>query len=676
MNEMDRVPVSSRGPCTPQDPQRRRLCREEERATPIALDLVSSATLGGLGGAHACTCTVSSPSREDTSSSNILLHTLTHPTRATVQWRRGRQPNHLQAPPRLAPLTESPIVVRGFGPPPITPAPLALAESSEHALRARRLTFTAGAPGRTCVCSARSALPLLPFSTVVTAAERVTPVPVWRRSKPLTRLPATTLGPSLSGNSGSPDVVVVAFSNANVPKGETVEWRNAEASLQPNVAEPTPVAGSAVCHVGYHAVATQTECVGSSLAVKAATESSQMTLPDALVPLVEPPQGVSAQPKTEMDQLVSAPVCDGEVRNSREESGLDVHTSSSSTLSSPGHLGDHNVHSSVDGVLWAHEAPEQPAYAHQHELPAIFSQLVQDLLVAEPRADVEGDDDPLAQWVQSWFENRCMAQPLQQSRSNSGKHLRALEEAAAEAITHGAYIHGARSSDYVEPREKPAVDKDIGDATQAGSAAHPAAAPSPATGASAAVTRTTKPASASLFPLSTAASPPHQYVPLTVEYIGSALQSRMTSGASQRATSPRKPPQTQPLPVSPRTLHSAGSSSTPRPPPHSAADGGGGVLAAVVGLSPPLPQQQQQQQPQPQPQPAKPLSGGPHLPAPQSTRSMSSKQTVVAAAALAGGSEGEKGSSGARPRLATTACAVFAHSSSSSAPKEAAHPHE
>ncbi|CAG9573573.1 hypothetical protein LMJF_21_1490 [Leishmania major strain Friedlin] len=670
MNEMDRAPVSSRRPCASQDPQRRPLCREEEGATPTAL-AVSSTTLGGRGGAHMCSCTVSSPNREGTCSSNILSYTLTHSTSPVVPWGCGRQPNHLQAPPRLAPLTESPIVARGFGPPPIAPAPLALAESSEHALCAPQLTFTAGAPGGTCLCSARSALPLLPFSSVLTASQRATPVPVWRRSKPLTRLPATTLGPTLSGNSGSPDDVVVALSDASMPKGETGEWMCAEASLQPSAAEPTPNAGSAVRHVDYQAAATQTGCVGSSLAAKVATESSQMALPDALAHLVEPPQGASAPSKTATDQLVNAPVGDIELRKRREEDSSDARASLSSALSSLGHPSNHNVHSSVDGVLWAHEAPEQPAYAHQHQLPAIFSQLVQDLLAAEPRADVEGDDDLLERWIQSWFENRCMTQPLQQSRSNSMKHLRTLQEAAVGAIANGAYVQGARSSNYVEPREKPAVDKNVGDATHAGPAARPAAGPSTTISASAAVTRTTtKSASAQLFPSSTAASPPHQYVPLTVEYSCSTLQSRMTSGASQRATSPPKPPQAQPLPVSPGTLHTAGASSTPGPPPHSAADGGGGVLAAVVGLSSPP------QQPQQQPQPAKPLSGGPHLPAPASTRSMSSKQTVVAAAALAGGGEGDKGASGARPKLATTACAVFAHSSSSSAPKEAAHPHE
>ncbi|TPP54625.1 hypothetical protein CGC20_22090 [Leishmania donovani] len=666
---MDRVPVSSRGLCASQDPQRRPLRPEKERATPIALAFVPSTTSGGRGDAHICTCTLSSPNRDGTCSSNILSHTLTHPTRTTVPWGRGRQPNHLHAPPRLAPLTESPIVVRGFGPPPIAPAPLALAESSEHALRARRLTFTASTPGGTSLCSARSALPLLPFSTVLTAAQRVAPVPVWRRSKPLTRLPATTLGPTLSSNSENPDNVVVALSAAGMPKGETEEWRNAEAS---SAAEPTPNAGSAVRHVDYQVAATQTERAGSSLAVKVATESSRMALPDVPAPLVEPPQGASAPSKTETDQPVNAPMGDMEPRKSRQEDALDAHTSSSSALSSPGHPSDHNVHSSVDGVLWAHEAPEQPAYAHQHQLPALFSQLVQDLLVAEPRADVEGDDDPLERWIQSWFENRCMTQTLQQSRINSMKHLRVLEDTSVGAIAHGAYIQGARSSNYAEPREKPAVDKDVDDATHAGPAARPAAGPSTTSSASAAVTKTTtKHAPAQLFSSSTAASPPHQYVPLTVEHICSALHSRMTSGASQRATSPPKPPQAQPLPISPGTLHSAGASSTPRQPPHSAADGGGGVLAAVVGLSPP-PQQ-------PQPQPAKPLSGGPHLPAPASTRSMSSKQTVVAAAALAGGGEGDKGdkgASGARPKQATTACAVFAHSSSSSAPKEAAHPHE
>ncbi|GET88409.1 hypothetical protein, unknown function [Leishmania tarentolae] len=668
MNDMNRAPVSSRRPCTSRDQQEVPLGQEAQRTTPTKLDVVPSTAPGRGGSAHIDTCTLSSSNPENIWRSNVLPHMRAHPTPATDLWRHGRQLDYLQPPPRLTPLTESPIIVRGFGPPPIALDPLALIESSERTLRARRLTYAAAAPAGACVCSVRSALPLLPLYTVATAAQRAVPVPIWRRSKPLTRLPATTLGPILSGNSGSAHDVVMALSKSGMPRETTDEWRRAESWAQPQSGESAANAGSTVDHVDHKAAPTQNGCVSSSCSARSATEGSQAMLSDALASLVDHSQMAPAQSETATDPLADAPVRSVNVHESCMENALDVHRSSSSTLTSPGHRSNYNVPHTRDALLWAHEAPEQPDYAYQHQLPAVFAQLVDDLLVAQPRADMDGTDDPLARWIQLWFKNRWKTEQLQRSCSNPTKPLRPLDEAAVGLTAPGAYIQGTSSSDCVEPGEELAVDKALGNATQARDAQHPLAPLPPTTSPAAAAARTTtKPAPESFIPSSTAASPPHHYVPLAVEYSCSDRHSRMTSGASQPASSPHQSPQTQPLPVSPRTLPSVSANGTPLLPPHSAADGGRGALAAVVGPSPP---QQQQQKP------AKSLSGGPHLPPPSSTRSMSSKQTVVAAAAVASGGESDRGASSARPKLATTVCAVLAHSSSSSAPKEAARPQE
>ncbi|KAG5479874.1 hypothetical protein LSCM4_05882 [Leishmania orientalis] len=674
---MSRVPGSSRGQRAPVDRPELPLIREEQRAAPIApalgssTSLASSAISGRRGVPFSGTRTVSSLYREGACSSNILSRMVTHATRATAPRGRGQQPSHLQAPPRLAPLPAVPIVERGFGLPQTALAPLALAGRSEGALCARRRARVAAGAGAICMCSARSALPHQPLSTAMTAMHWVEPEPVWRRSRPLARLPATTQGHRRNCATSSPDNLNVALSNASVPGEGTQGWQGAEALAQPTAAEPTQDPEAAVCHVDYRAIAAQTDCFDRFFAVSGATESSQTTLPDPRAPPAVPPHGASAQSNKRANQLVEAAVGSGRVRRTGEEGAVNVSTLSSSAPSFPGIRSGRSALSSGCGVFWAHEAPEQPSYAHKHQLPVIFSRLVQDLLAAKPKAVVESDDGPLGRWIQSWFQKRCLAQPQPQPHRHSVKHLRDLDEDAVAATVLEAYIRGERSSDCVEPRQKATLEEgDIGDTARAGSAAHPAAGPcTTSTAAAVALTAMPKPASsASLLQPSSAASPRHQYIPLTAEYIRSGLESRMTSGASQRATTPQKPSQTQPPPLRPAALHSAGAISSPRPP-NSVADGSGGVLAAVAGR-PPSSQQSQQ------PLPAKPQPGGTHFPAPPSARSMSSKQTVVAAAALAGSSDSDKGASGIRPKLATTAYAVLAHSSSSSAAKEAAHPQE
>ncbi|KAG5480254.1 hypothetical protein CUR178_06310 [Leishmania enriettii] len=673
---MSRVPVSSRGQRPPVDRPELPLIREEQRAAPIApalgssTSLASSAISGRRGVPFSGTRTASSLYREGACSSNILSRMATHATRATAPWGRGQQPSHLQAPPRLAPLPAAPIVERGFGPPQTALAPLALAGRSEAALCARRHARVAAGAGAICMCSVRSALSHQPLSTVMTAMHRVEPEPVWRRSRPLARLPATTLGQRLNGDTSSPDNLNVALSDASVPGEETRRWQGAEALAQPTAAEPTQDPEAAVCHVDYRAIAAQADCFDKFFGVSGATESSRTALTDPRAPPAAPPQEAAAQSNKRANQMVEAAVDSARARRTGEEGAVDVSKLSSSALSSPEIRCGRSARSSGCDVFWAHEAPEQPSYAHKHQLPAIFSKLVQDLLAAKPKAVVESDDGPLGRWIESWFQKRCLAPP--QPHRHSVKHLSDLDEDAAAAAVLEAYIRGGRSSDCVEPRQKATVEEgEVGDTARAGPAAHHAAGPcTTSTAAAVALTAMPKPASsASLLQPSSAASPRHQYIPLTVEYICSGLESRMTSGASQRATTPQKPSQTQPPPLRPAALHSAGAISSPCPPPNSVADGSGGVLAAVAG--PP----QSTQQPQ-QPLPAKSQSGGMHFPAPPSARSMSSKQTVVAAAALAGSSDSDKGASGMRPKLATTAYAVLAHSSSSSAAKEAAHPQE
>ncbi|CAM38943.1 hypothetical protein, unknown function [Leishmania braziliensis MHOM/BR/75/M2904] len=672
---MNHRPVGHQGPCASQDPHRPPLYREEEqqRTTPIAPTLMSSASLASSmtvdehNTAHIGTCTVSSRSRGATSGLNVLSRMVMHATHATAPWPRVRQPNRIQAPPRLAPLSEEPIVERGFAPQPTAPAPFALAEPSKETLRTRRRMYAAAGAGTACICSARSALPLLPLSAAVQATQWVTPEPVWRRSKPLTRLPVTTLGQAPNDEVASASDVVVVFSGIGTLNKETNGLGGTEALVQSTAAKPTRDVKSAARHVDYRGTAAQTERMDSPFTVKIATERSPVTSPAALAAPVGPSRGASALSSKETDELVGAPVSNVGVVKTCEEDAVDVSTSSSWTPSSSLHRSNCDAHSNGDSALWAHEAPQQPDYANKHQLPAIFSQLVQDLLAEGPRADVEGDDDSLEEWIHSWFAKQCATQPPLLLHLHSVKHVRGLDEAAVGAAVAEACKCGEGSSDYVEPREKLAVAEKVGGTARAGSAAHPAGGPSTTSSAvEVAVTTTAKPASASLFQ-----SPPHQYVPLTVEYIRSDLQSRTTSGASQHATSPHKVPPTQPPPVSPVTLHSACASSTSHLPSHTAADGSGDLLVAVGGL-PSSPQQQQQQQPQT----AKPLSGAPHLPVPPSARSMSSRQNLVVAAALAGVSEGDKNAGGIRPKLATTAYAVFAHSSPSSAPKEAAHPHK
>ncbi|KAG5502500.1 hypothetical protein JIQ42_05380 [Leishmania sp. Namibia] len=672
---MSRVPVSSRGQRAPVHRHELPLIREEQRAVPIApalgssTSLASSAISGRRGVPFSGTRTASSLYREGACSSNILSRMVTHATRATAPWGREQQSSHLQAPPRLAPLPAAPIVERGFGPPPTALAPLALAGRSEGALCARRRArITAGA-GAICMCSARSALPHQPLSTAMTAMHRVEPEPVWRRSRPLARLHATTQGQTLSGGTSNPDNLNVALSNASVPGEETQGWPDAATLAQPTAAEPTQDPEAAVCHDDYRAIAAQADCFDRFFAVSGAMERSQTTLPDPRAPPAVPPQEASAQSNKRANQLVEAAVGSARVRRTGEEGAVDVSTLSSSAPSSPGIRSSRSARSNGCGVFWAHEAPEQSSYAHKHQLSAIFSRLVQDLLAAKPKAVVEDDDGPLGRWIQSWFQKRCLVQPQPQPHRQSVKHLRDLDENAVGTTVLEAYSRGGRSSDCVESRQKATVEEgEVGDTARAGPAAHPAASPcTTSTAAAVALTAMTKPASsASLLQPSSAASPRHQYIPLTVEYIRSGMESRMTSGASQRATTPQKPSQTQPPPLRPAALHSAGAISSPRPPPNSVADGSGGVLAAVAG---PPPSSQQ-------PLPAKSQSSGMHFPAPPSARSMSSKQPVIAAAALAGSSDSDKGASSMRPKLATTAYAVLAHSSSSSAAKEAAHPQE
>ncbi|KAG5479487.1 hypothetical protein LSCM1_04751 [Leishmania martiniquensis] len=678
---MSRVPVRSRGERASVDPHGLPLIREEQRASPSAptlgtsMSLAPSTILGRRRAPSSGTRTATSLCREGSRSSNILSRMVTHATRATAPWGRGQQPTTLQAPPRLAPLPVAPIVERGFGRPPTALAPLALAERSEEALCARRPARVAAAAaggagaGAICVCSARSALPLLPLSTATTATHRGgEPEPVWRRSKPLSRPPATTQGRTLSHDTASPDNVKAVLSNAGMPEEEARKRQGAEAVTQRATVESADGTESALCHADDHAMTTQTECVDSFLTMSVATESSQATLRDPQASPAGPSQGAFAPSHKWADRLVMAPVGDARVKHTREGGAGDFSTLSSSARSTPGHLSSRSAHSSECDVLWAHERPEQPAYAHKHQLPTIFSSLVQELLVAKPKADVDGDDDPLERWIQSWFRKQCVAQP--QPHRYSAKHLRELDEGVVGATVTGAYSRGARSSNRVEPQQRAAAEDEAGEAAETRPSARPAAGPS-TTGdaASVAPATTAMPASASVLQTSTAASPPHRYTPLTVECVRSGLQSRMTSGASQRADTPQRVPQTRPPPLRPAALHSAGANSSPRPPPNGVGDGSGGVLVAVAGLPPPCQQLQQ-------PPPPKPLSGGPHFTAPPSARSMSSKQAMAAAAALAGSGESDKGASGIRTKLATTAYAVLVHSSSSSAAKEAAHPHE
>ncbi|KAG5505800.1 hypothetical protein JKF63_05136 [Porcisia hertigi] len=674
---MSRPPVSSRGLTTSPGPRKPPSSHEESYGKPNVPALASSMSLarstafGGRGVTHVGVCTASSSHREVSWGSCFSSRMVAGTNRTTAPWAYGRQLKRAQAPPRLAPLAETPVLGRECGLAPTIPAPLTLSVPPQGASGARRRAHDVAGAGTTSVGSARAALPLLPFSTVATATGRVAPGPVWRRSKPLTRLSSTTVGRALGNDILRPGEMIVSLCDESFSK-DRGKAGDAGVSLLPLTRQSDQDPDlSYKRRFSDKATSRQTDDVDRSPTVSVATESRHMSLQSALVPLVRHPEKVSTQPLREAEHLASPPTGDlEEVRRANDQDAIDVSTSSSPPLRpSSALISGNGVGSNADGILWAHEAPEQPAYAHKHQLPALFSKLVHDMQTEKPEAGDEGSGSPVERWIQSWFARQCIMQSLSQPSPHSAKQLHGLDIATVGARVAGACRHVEASADHSDTQEELAAEKELRDAARDGDGPCPAVPIS--TAPIVTPTTTTKPASASYFKTSSTASPLHPYVPLTVEYIHSGVQSRMTSGTSQRETTPPKPQHTKPHPAPSAVLHTTSSSGTLRPRPHSEDGGGGGVLVVAPAnpSSAPPP-------PPPPPQPAKPVSGSPCLSAPPSASSVSRKQSVVAAAALTGGIEGDKSAGGIRPKLATKSYAVFAHSTSSSAPKQAAHPHE